>query len=336
MAVKRRRKGMHPIVAVLLCVLFGAAAAGWNYVSYVKTKYSGDHPYWSRQAFKELDRGSLEYMVAEKVLPAAVLSELNAADTGAKTYGKALAEMSSEEEAAAKEEGIHIEHVSAATYEGFMLVVPDPDDISIVINPGYSSGAPGPELDWYVEHYHALAGINGGGFEDAGGRGDGSIPQGLVIQDGKIVHGSEGMRSSIVGIDKNGKLVTSTLTGGEALARGVQEAVTFGPTFIENGRVVYTSADAGTLNMLNPRTAIGQKEDGTMLLLVIDGRGPTSFGAQYEDVIKVFQDYDAINAGNLDGGNSSVMIYDGSYANYPVSMYNSRNLPSVILVKGDE
>ena len=37
MAVKRRRRGMHPIVAVLLCVLFGAAAAGWNYVSYVKT-----------------------------------------------------------------------------------------------------------------------------------------------------------------------------------------------------------------------------------------------------------------------------------------------------------
>ena len=99
MAVKRRRRGMHPIVAGLLCVLFGAAAAGWNYVSYVKTKYSGAHPYWSRQAFKELDRGSLEYMVAEKVLPAAVLSELNAADTGARTYGKALAEMSSEEEA---------------------------------------------------------------------------------------------------------------------------------------------------------------------------------------------------------------------------------------------
>ena len=326
---------MHPLLAVLLCLITAAAAAGWNYCSYIRTKYASDaHPYWSRQAFAQLDRSSLEYKAAEKLLPAQTLAELNRADSETKNYGTALAETAAEPEV--KEEGIHIEHVSAATYEGFMLVVPDPDDISIVINPGYSSGAPGPELDWYVDHFHALAGINGGGFEDAGGRGDGSIPQGLVIQDGRIVHGSEGMRSSIVGIDKNGKLVTSTLTGGEALARGVQEAVTFGPTFIENGRVVYTAADAGTLNMLNPRTAIGQKEDGTMLLLVIDGRGPTSFGAQYEDVIKVFQDYGAINAGNLDGGNSSVMIYDGSYANYPVSMYNSRNLPSVILVKGDE
>ena len=196
-------------------------------------------------------------------------------------------------------------------------------------------GAAADSVSALCERHGALAGINGGGFEDEGGRGDGSIPQGLVIQNGRIVHGSEGMRASIVGIDKNGKLVTSTLTGGEALSRGVREAVTFGPTFIENGRVVYTSADAGTLNMLNPRTAIGQKEDGTMLLLVIDGRGPTSFGAQYEDVIDVFKKYDAVNAGNLDGGNSSVMMYDGEYANYPVSMYNSRNLPSVILVKGD-
>jgi exopolysaccharide biosynthesis protein len=71
-----------------------------------------------------------------------------------------------------------------------------------------------------------------------------------------------------------------------------------------------------------------------MLLLVVDGRGPTSFGAQYEDIVKIFKDYEAVNAGNLDGGNSSVMIYDGAYANYPVSMYNSRNLPSVVLVKG--
>ncbi|MBQ6592043.1 MAG: phosphodiester glycosidase family protein, partial [Solobacterium sp.] len=50
----------------------------------------------------------------------------------------------------------------------------------------------------------------------------------------------------------------------------------------------------------------------------------------------IFQEYEAVNAGNLDGGNSSVMMYDGTYVHYPVSMYDSRTLPSVILVKGDE
>ncbi|MBR3346698.1 MAG: phosphodiester glycosidase family protein [Solobacterium sp.] len=332
---KRKRRGVSPILVLLLTVLAAGLAAGWNYVAAIKTKYEGDHPFWSKQEYLKLSEDSLEYKVAQRVLKAETLERFAAVSETNGSYGTALAEQTGAEETAATEDGIYIEHVNAGTYEGFMIVVPDPDDVSIVINPGYTSGAPGPELDWYMENYNALAGINGGGFEDAGGHGDGSVPQGLVIQNGRVVHGSEGMRASIVGIDKNGKLVTSTLTGGEALSRGVQEAVTFGPTFIENGRVVYTSADAGTLNMLNPRTAIGQKEDGTMLLLVIDGRGPTSFGAQYEDVIDVFQKYGAINAGNLDGGNSSVMMYDGEYANYPVSMYNSRNLPSVILVKGD-
>ena len=333
MAVKHR-KGIHPLLSLLLVLLAAGAGVGLSARSYIRTKYvSTTHANWSAEAFSMLDHSSLEYKAASLFLTEEEQAALTAQSEVPLEGESALVNVLPEGEET--ESGIHIEHVSAGTYEGFMIVVPDPEDVSIVINPGYQNGAPGPELDWYVEEFHALAGINGGGFEDVGGRGDGSIPQGLVIQNGRIVHGSEGMRSSIVGIDKNGKLVTATVTGEEALNRGVVEAVTFGPTFIENGRVVYTSADAGTLNMLNPRTAIGQKEDGTMLLLVVDGRGPTSFGAQYEDVIDIFQEYGAVNAGNLDGGNSSVMIYEGEYANYPVSMYNSRNLPSVILVKGD-
>lgn len=331
---KKRKQGVNPIAVILLGLIGAGLAAGYNYASYIRTKYEGNHPNWSKAQYLELDKSSLEYKAAQKILKQETLDAFSAVQDHTGNYGTALADRAENEEP--KETGIHVEHIVSGTYEGFMIVVPDPKDVSIVINPGYNAGAAGPELDWYVEKFKALAGINGGGFEDAGGHGDGSVPQGLVIQDGKIVHGTESMRASIVGIDKNAKLVTSTLTGEEALRRGVVEAVTFGPTFIENGKVVYTSADAGTLNMLNPRTAIGQKEDGTMLLLVIDGRGPSSFGAQYEDVIKVFNDYEAVNAGNLDGGNSSVMMFDGEYANYPVSMYNSRNLPSVILVKGEE
>ncbi|MBR2794783.1 MAG: phosphodiester glycosidase family protein [Solobacterium sp.] len=330
---KRKSRGIHPLVVVLLILVAGGAAAAVSYASYVKTKYEGNHPYWSKQTYRALDQNSLEYKAAQKLLKPETIAFFNQEKAASSVSGPALADGTAAAEE--KEEGIHIEHVSAGTYEGFMIVVPDPKDVAIVINPGYDAGAPGPELDWYVDHFSALAGINGGGFEDAGGRGDGSIPQGLVIQNGKIIHGNGGGRSSIVGLDKDGNLITAKLTGEEALRRGVVDAITFGPTFIEDGKVVYTSADAGTLNMLNPRTAMGQKKDGTMLLLVVDGRGPTSFGAQYEDIIKVFKDYDAVNAGNLDGGNSSVMIYDGAYANYPVSMYNSRNLPSVVLVKGE-
>ncbi|MBQ9152789.1 MAG: phosphodiester glycosidase family protein, partial [Solobacterium sp.] len=102
--------------------------------------------------------------------------------------------------------------------------------------------------------------------------------------------------------------------------------------FISNYEDVF-DRNYQNLAMLNPRTAIGQASDGTMLLLVLDGRGPSSFGAQYEDVIDIFRSYDAINAANLDGGNSTAMIYNGEYVNNTVSMYGSRNLPTVFLVK---
>ncbi len=76
MAAKRRRKGLHPVIAILLCLLAAGAAAGWNYISYIKTKYGGDHPYWSRQAFAQLDRESIEYKTASAVLPADTLAAL--------------------------------------------------------------------------------------------------------------------------------------------------------------------------------------------------------------------------------------------------------------------
>ena len=194
-----------------------------------------------------------------------------------------------------KTEDIVVEHITGSTYEGWMMLVKNSDDISVEVNPYLGTGAQAPDLDTYVDTFKAVGGINGGGFMDEGGTGNGSIPQGI-------------------------------------LKWGIKEAVTFGPVYISNYKDVF---DRNTTNlaMLNPRTAIGQATDGTFLLLVIDGRGPSSFGAKYEDVIEIFQSYDAINAANLDGGNSTAMIYKGEYVNNTVSMYGSRNLPTVFLVK---
>ncbi|MGN1389843.1 MAG: phosphodiester glycosidase family protein, partial [Bulleidia sp.] len=78
-----------------------------------------------------------------------------------------------------------------------------------------------------------------------------------------------------------------------------------------------------------------QTDDGTFLLLAIDGRGPSSFGATYDDLISIFQSYGAVTAATLDGGNSTAMMYNGSYVNTPVSMYGSRNLPTVFLIRAE-
>ncbi|MBQ1325542.1 MAG: phosphodiester glycosidase family protein [Solobacterium sp.] len=329
---KGKKKGIPFLLYLLLCmILVGASAAGAAYI-YCREKYSGDHRLYSEQAFRSLAEGSLEYRIARQFFSEEDIQRIRSADTvdNAVPFSRTVMD---EDEKDPNGDGIWIEHIYAPTYEGYMMVVEDPSKVFIAVNPRMGSAGPAPELEDYVSLYHAAGGINGGGFEDSGGTGDGSIPAGIVIMNGELISG--GAPQPIVGITRDHRLITTTCSGQEALDMGVYEAVTFGPTFITDGRVTYVPG-TDNLNMLNPRTAIGQKADGTFLLLVIDGRGPSSFGAKYEDVVAIFQEYEAVNAGNLDGGNSSVMMYDGAYVHYPVSMYDSRNLPSVILVKGDE
>ena len=50
---------------------------------------------------------------------------------------------------------------------------------------------------------------------------------------------------------------------------------------------------------VNPRTALGQREDGALLLLVLDGRSVNTLGATMEDIVNIMLDYGAVNAGNL-------------------------------------
>ena len=61
----------------------------------------------------------------------------------------------------------------------------------------------------------------------------------------------------------------------------------------------------------NPRAAIGQTEDGMIILLVIEGRTAASLGATRDDLVKIMSEYGAVNASMLDGGSSAEMRYNG-------------------------
>jgi len=88
---------------------------------------------------------------------------------------------------------------------------------------------------------------------------------------------------------------------------------------------------------LNPRTAIGQRADGSVLMFVTDGRGKSGhLGASSGDLIAVMQQYGAVNAANLDGGSSSCMYYNGEYLKSSVTFYyenSSWRLPAGFIVK---
>ena len=151
-----------------------------------------------------------------------------------------------------------------------------------------------------------------------------------MIKDGELLYGDLNSSSSIVGFDQNDVLVVGTLTGQECLDRGIRDAVSFGPAFIVDGQAMEVTGSGGGLN---PRPVLGQRADGAVLMLVIDGRQPHSLGATYKDCIDVMLEYGAVNAGNLDGGSSTILLYDGEVRNVCASLYGPRNLPTAFIVK---
>ena len=118
------------------------------------------------------------------------------------------------------------------------------------------------------------------------------------------------------------------MTANQAKDLGIRDALTFGPALIINGE---PQADYGS--GLNPRTAIGQRADGAVLLLVIDGRQPGSLGACHADTTEIMLSFGAVNAANLDGGSSSLMVYQDEVISNKSGLTGDRNLPTCFLVE---
>lgn len=235
-----------------------------------------------------------------------------------------------EEAAARQEEPIEFHNVSGSTYKGIMMVVKDPSRVMVgTSSQAYSEDVPGKKVVDMIASYGAIAGVNAGGFEDPKGAGDGGIPKGVVISEGTLRYGNLNTTYEIIGMNQDNILVVGSMTAQKALDIGIRDAVSFGPILVINGEATAASQGGG----LNPRTAIGQRGDGAMLLLVIDGRQSSSLGASYSDVTKIMLEYGAVNAANLDGGSSSVMYYEGELLNSCSSLYGPREMPTCIVVR---
>jgi len=237
-------------------------------------------------------------------------------------------EQEDEDEAEIDFDEIELHEIYGSGYRGYMLVVRDPKRI-FVGTPSTLGGA-GMTLMNMVSRTGAAAGINAGGFEDPNGVSLGGVPDGIVISDGVLRWGAGAGYVNVIGFDGDGILHVGTMTPTAAMNLGLQCAVSFGPTLISNG-VVQTR---GTLTSgINPRTAIGQRADGAVLLLVVDGRQIDSLGATLEDLIGIFLDFGAVNAANLDGGSSTLMMLDGEIVNICAAVTGPRLIPTAFLVR---
>lgn len=226
---------------------------------------------------------------------------------------------------------IEIVDVVGATYKGKMMIVKDPSRVVVgTSSDTFSASKGGKKLDQMIADEGAVGGVNAGGFVDDGGVGNGGMPIGLVIKNGKLLNGGLNTPFTVVGFDQKNMLHVGTMTGQQAMDKGLRDAVSFGPALVVNGNPLESS---GTGGGLNPRTAIGQREDGSVLILVIDGRQPHSLGATHKDLVDVMMEFEAVNACNLDGGSSSMMYYEGELKTVCSSLYGPRRIPTAILVK---
>lgn len=230
-----------------------------------------------------------------------------------------------------EEKEIEIVEVSGLTYTGRMMIVKDPSRIYVgTCSSMGDENSTGEKLLSIVKKYDAVAGINGGGFYDPNGAGTGSVPTGFVFSGGEFLYGPTNSSELLIGFDTDNKLIVGWMTAERAKNLGIRDALTFGPALIINGEPANVS---GYSSGLNPRTAIGQRADGAVLLLVIDGRQPGSLGACHADTIEVMLSFGAVNAANLDGGSSSLMVYNDEVISNKSGLTGDRNMPTCFLVE---
>lgn len=216
-------------------------------------------------------------------------------------------------------DGIRLEMISGSTYKAYLLIVKDPSRVIVGISGNYGTAKYGERIFTIVQKYNAVAAINGGEFPDDG-TGTGATPTGLTYSEGECVW-NDGAKRTFMGFDSDNKLiVTEEMTKTEADELGIRDAVSFqrNNVLITNSdgkvKLFYTDGDNGTAQ----RTAIGQRADGAVLLLVTDGRSASSLGATHNDVIDIMVSYGAVTAGMLDGGSSSMMYYEKYWEKYDV------------------
>lgn len=224
-------------------------------------------------------------------------------------------------------------NISGPSYQGFLVALYDPSRISIATTKYL--GTRGESILTVAKRENAIIAMNAGGFYDPDWNSNGALPHGTVISNGKVVseYDDARMGGGFICFTNENKLILGRMSRDEALAKGCRDAVEFGPYLIVNGKSSFIKGNGGW--GIAPRTAIGQRKDGIVLLLAINGRIPTSIGASMSDLTEIMENYGAYNAANLDGGSSTELVINNKIINTPVAGgdYGLRDMPTFWIVR---
>lgn len=223
--------------------------------------------------------------------------------------------------------------INGTGYKGYLVAIYDPSKVSLATS--RYIGTRGEAITTVAKNEDAVIAINAGGFYDPDWNSNGGVPHGVVISNGKLIgdYRKANVGGGIVGFDKDNKLVLGRYSAQEALKKGIRDCVEFGPYLIVNGKSSFVRGNGGW--GIAPRTAIGQRKDGIVLFLIINGRIPSSIGADMSDLTEVMENYGAVNAANMDGGSSTELVIHNEIINKPVAAGKNglRDLPTFWIVK---
>lgn len=233
------------------------------------------------------------------------------------------------DEELAREEGVSISRIHGKDYRAVLAVVEDPTRLFVGTLDYY--GNYGLTLEQLMEKHGAILGTNGGGFDDPNGEGNGGTPTGIVMVNGEYRWGGKYGEYDCLALTADGRLITGRRTGEYLESQNTLWAVCYGPALIVDGQVQeLTSAQP------EPRTAVGQRENGQMLLLIVEGRQVGALGVDLPRLASIMEELGAVNATNLDGGASSALNYRGTLMNRPNGLAGMRPMPTALLLAPSE
>lgn len=196
-----------------------------------------------------------------------------------------------------------------------------------------------PEMNYHPEwispnawarQYHSTVTLNG----DASiriGPGE-TYMNGNVISGGKIIHQADAskkypdrMKSLAIMSDRSIREYQAGTSADQMLKDGAQVAFTVYYPLVKNGQKSgYANTDNDTTDNLRaggrvtdhyPALGIGEKSDGTWIVIGCDGRSIDEDGLMADELAQKFVDAGCVNAWRMDGGGSESINYRGAKLN---------------------
>ena len=215
-------------------------------------------------------------------------------------------------------DGVRIDTYAGKTFTAHVMLVRDPSAVYLATSSHpLSKETPGLPMDEAMERENAIAAVNAGSYFDDGSSSlaVGSVPCGLVLSKSAVVWNElhdMALEDGFAGFNKDNILIVgNSMTAAEAADLGIRDGCAAGPVLIINGKPVYDGTSG-----YNQRTAIGQRSDGTVIFVCVEGRTADSLGATYVDLIDIMTEYGAVNACAMTGGSSSNMLYRDTEGQY--------------------